>query len=142
MPPTAPGRRWTSGSVDEFTIMMPRERAFSTVAGLVLGGIAARHNVTLDVLDDLQLALDSVLEHGDEKDGEVTVVLRVNGETIEAAVGPVAASTAAELEQDPGQGLGLRRLLEATVDAVSLSRRDGGAWIELRKGYELAGSES
>jgi hypothetical protein len=127
--------------MDEFTISIPRERPFSTVAGLVLGGIAARHDVTLDVLDDLQLALDSVLEHGDE-DGEVTVVLRVNGATIAAAVGPIAASTAAELQRDTDDALGLRRLLEATVDAVSVSERDGESWIELRKGYDLAGSQT
>jgi hypothetical protein len=128
--------------MDEITITIPRERPFSTVAGLVLGGIAARHEVTLDVLDDLQIALDSVLEHGDEDDGHVTVILRVNGAAIEAAVGPVAAATAAELTAEAGSGLGLRRLLEATVDTVSLSERDGGAWIELRKGHELAGSET
>jgi hypothetical protein len=128
--------------MDEFTIIIPRERPFPVVAGLVLGGIAARHEVTLDVLDDLQLALDSVLEQGDEEDGDVTVVLRVNGATIEASVGPVAAATAAELEREAGTGIGLRRLLEATVDSVAVNRRDGGAWIELRKGYELAGSQT
>lgn len=127
--------------MDEFRISIPRERPFSTVAGLVLGGIAARHDVTLEVLDDLQLALDSVLEHGEE-DGEVTIVLRVSDATIEAALGPVTQETAAELGREPGQGLGLRRLLEATVDDVTLTERDGDSWIELRKDYALAGSES
>jgi hypothetical protein len=28
------------------------------------------------------------------------------------------------------------------VDSVTLAERDGGPWVELRKGYELAGSES
>jgi hypothetical protein len=52
--------------MDEFTISIPRERPFATVAGLVVGGIAARHEMTLDVLDDLQLALDGVLERTDD----------------------------------------------------------------------------
>ena len=39
-------------------------------------------------------------------------------------------------------GLGLRRLLEMTMDSVTLNERDGGAWVDLRKGYALAGSES
>ena len=52
--------------MDEFTITIPRERPFATVAGLVVGGIAARHDVTLDVLDDLQLALDGLLERTDD----------------------------------------------------------------------------
>ncbi len=127
--------------MDEIVIDIPRERPFSAVADLVLGGLAARHEVTLDVLDDLQLALASLLDHGEEDEGEITVVLRVAGDAIEASVGPVGDRTAAELEAEAGQGLGLRRLLEAVVDEFSVSLRDGGAWVDLRKGYALAGAE-
>ena len=128
--------------MDEFTIHIPRERPFSAVADLVVGGIAARHDVTLDVLDDLQLALDALLEHDDADDGEVGIVLRVADDTIEASVGPLAPTTAAALEEEAGDGVGLRRLLETTMDSVTLSERDGGAWVELRKGYALAGTET
>ena len=128
--------------MDEFTISIPRERPFATVAGLVIGGIVARHEVTLDVFDDLQLALDGVLERSDEDDGQVTIQVRIENGTIATVIGPVTESTAAELQQEAGESLGLRRLLETVVDSVTLSERDGGSWIELRKGYELAGSES
>jgi hypothetical protein len=129
--------------MDQFTISIPRERPFATVVGLVVGGIAARHEVTLDVLDDLQLALDGVLERtDDDHESQLTIELRVEGGTIAALIGPVTESTAAELEEEAGDSLGLRRLLETVVDSVRLSERDGGPWIELRKGYELAGSES
>jgi anti-sigma regulatory factor (Ser/Thr protein kinase) len=128
--------------MDEFTIQIPRERPFSAVADLVVGGIAARHDVTLDVLDDLQLALDSLLEHDDADDGEVGIVLRVADDTIEAAVGPLAPTTASVLEEEAGDGVGLRRLLETTMDSVTLSERDGGPWVELRKTCTLAGRES
>ena len=124
----------------EFTIHMPRERPFSIVADLVVGGIAARHDVTLDVLDDLQLALESVLDH-DEADGsEIGIVLRVDGNTIEAAVGPLTTATAAALQVEAGAGLGIRRLLDTTMDSVVVSERDGGSWVELRKGFALAGT--
>jgi len=126
--------------MDEFTIRIPRERPFSVVADLFVGGIAARHDVTLDVLDDLQLALDSLLEHDDADEGEVSIVLRVAGDTIEATVGPLARTTAAALEEEASQGLDLRRLLEATMDTVTVSQRDGGSWVELRKVYALAGT--
>ena len=129
--------------MDEFTISIPRERPFATVVGLVVGGIAARHEVTLDVLDDLQLALDGVLERtDDDHEGQLTIELRFEGGTIAAFIGPVTESTAAELEEETGDSLGLRRLLETVVDSVRISERDGGPWIELRKGYELAGTES
>ena len=128
--------------MDEFTISIPRERPFATVAGLVIGGIVARHDVTLDVLNDLQLALDGVLERSDEDEGQVTIEIRVDNGTIATLIGPVTESTAAELEQEAGDSLGLRRLLETVVDSVTLSERESGSWIELRKGYELAGRES
>jgi hypothetical protein len=128
--------------MDEFTISIPRERPFATVAGLVVGGIAARHDVTLDVLDDLQLALDGLLERTDDDEGQVTIEVRVDGGTIATSIGPVTASTAAELEQEAGDSLGLRRLLEAVVDSVTLAERDGGSWVELRKGYALAATET
>ena len=129
--------------MDEFTISIPREQPFAGVVGLVVGGIAARHEVTLDVLDDLQLALDGVLERtDDDHESQLTIELRVEGGTIGALIGPVTASTAAELEEDAGASLGLRRLLETVVDSATISERDSGPWIELRKGYQLAGSES
>jgi hypothetical protein len=128
--------------MDEFTISIPRERPFAAVAGLVVAGIAARRDVTLDVLDDLQLALDGVLERSDDDEGQVTIEVRVEDGTIETVIGPVTDSTAAELERETDDSLGLRRLLETVVDSVTLSERDGGSWVELRKGYELAGSES
>ena len=129
--------------MDEFTITIPRERPFATVVGLVVGGIAARHEVTLDVLDDLQLALDGILERtDDDHEGRLTIELRVEGGTIAAFIGPVTASTAAELEEEAGDAIGLRRLLETVVDNVTVAEREGGPWVELRKGYELAGSES
>jgi hypothetical protein len=130
--------------MDEFTISIPRERPFGTVAELVVGGIAARHDITLDVLDDLQLALDALLDHGDTDADErdISILLCVEEGTIEVVVGPLPAATASDLEQDAGDGIGLKRLLEAVVDSVALSERDSGSWVELRKGYELAESES
>jgi hypothetical protein len=123
--------------MDEIRITIPAERSFGAVAGLVLGGLAARHEITLDVLDDLQLALDGLIAR-EEDDAEVTIALRVSPDAVEASVGPFGAETVAELEHEAGVGLGLRRLLDTLVDAVSVEERDGESWIELRKSYELA----
>jgi hypothetical protein len=126
--------------MDEFVVTIPREPSFSAVADFVVGGIAARHEFTLDVLDDLQLALDALLDHDDDG-GEITVELGVGDGAVSMRVGPVTDETVAEIERDAGSTLGLRRLLATTVDEVSLSRRGGGVWVELRKGYALAGAE-
>jgi hypothetical protein len=124
--------------MDEISVTLPGDRAFGAVAGLVLGGVAARHDLTIDVLDDLQLALESLLERNPEE-GEVTIVLRVGTTVVDAAVGPFERHVLAELEEDAGEELDLRRLLDTVVDDVSLSDRDGGCWVELRKSFELAG---
>ena len=124
---------------DTVEITIPRERDFSIVAELVVGGVAARHDVTLDVLDDIQLALGSLLEHDDSGDGEISVRLRVGDEAIDVSVGPVGERTITELEGDAGDVLGLRRLLDTTVEDVSLSSRDGGTWVDLRKAFAVQG---
>jgi hypothetical protein len=124
---------------DIVEITIPRERDFSIVAGLVVGGIAARRDVTLEVLDDLQLALGSLLEHDEDDQGELTVLLRVSDHAIDVSVGPLGDRTVSELEAERGESIGLRRLLDATVGDVSLSERDGGIWAELRKGFTVAG---
>jgi hypothetical protein len=128
--------------MEEFTISLPRERSFGTVAELVVGGIAARHDVTLDVLDDLQLALDALLDHGDTDEGEVSIVLRVEDSTIELLLGPLPAAAASDLDSEAGAGIGLKRVLEATVDSVGVTERDGCSWVELRKAYERAETAS
>jgi hypothetical protein len=128
--------------VDEFTISIPRERPFGAVAGLVVGGIAARHEVTLDVLDDLQLALDALLDAVGSDPGHVTIVLRVESGAIGLSVGPLPTDTAGSLEQDAGAGIDLKRLLETVVDDVVVASRDGGSWVELQKAYVQAESAS
>jgi hypothetical protein len=126
--------------VDEFTITIPREREFGTVAGLVVGGVAARHELTLDVLDDVQLALDALLDRLGTDSGDVTIVLQLEGGSIGITVGPLPADVTSALDADAGAGIDLKRLLGAVVDEVGVASRDGGSWVELRKSYVLAGS--
>ena len=120
--------------MDEVTLTIPRERAFNGVAHLVVAGLAARLDVTIEHLEDLQLALAGVLERAGTE-GDVTVELRMIGDTIEAAVGPFARGQLdAELRLDDSAGtVGLGRVLDTVVDDVRLGERDGSEWLELRK---------
>lgn len=119
---------------DEITLTVPRERQFYAVAHLVLGGLAGRLNLTLESLEDLQVALAGLLERADT--GEVTVRMRVMERELEAELGPFdGADLRNELERDPGEELGLRRILDAVVDDVRVEARDDGAWVVLRKAF-------
>jgi hypothetical protein len=119
---------------DEITLTMPRERPFFGVARLVLGGLAARLDLTVEHLEDVELALDGLL---DRREGgtEVTVALGVDGQELQARVGPFSSELRSELEGEPDGSLSLRRLLDAVVDRYELAERDGGTWVELRKRF-------
>src|ERR1044072_4198844 len=109
------------GPQETVEITVPRERDFSIVAELVVGGIAARHDVTREALDDLQLALASLLGHDEADDGEVRGRLRVGAATPGVSVGPLGERGVTALEWDAGETLGLRRLLDPTVDDATVS---------------------
>ena len=118
---------------DEITLTIPREEPFHEVAHLVLGGVAARLNLTFEHLDDLETALDAVLERASD-DGEVTVRLQLTDGAIVTRVGPFAADRLrAELERDSADDVTLRRVLDTVVDGYEL---DGEGWLELRKDVE------
>jgi hypothetical protein len=115
---------------DEIILTIPGEQSFREVAHLVLGGVAARLDLTFEGIDDLETALDAVLERS-SADGEVTVRLRIDDGSIRAAVGPLAVDRLrAELERDPGEAVTLRRILDTVVDRYEL---DQDGWLELSK---------
>jgi len=118
---------------DEITLTIPREEPFHEVAHLVLGGVAARLNLTFEHIDDLETALDAVLERASD-DGEVTVRLQLTDGAIVTRVGPFAADQLrAELERDSADDVTLRRVLDTVVDGYEL---DGEGWLELTKAVE------
>ena len=120
---------------DEITLTIPREREFLSVAHLVLGGVGVRLNLTFEILEDLQLALDAILER-DEEPGDVTIALRVGVNTIEAEVGPLLDGVRSELARESGAEVGLRRILDTLVDSVEVQSRGGAAWVKLLKTVE------
>jgi hypothetical protein len=97
--------------------------------------MGTRVRLTVDGLDDLHVALDTLLEQV-PRAGDVTVTLRVRGEALETELGPFdRAALEAELADD--RGIGLRRILDTVVDGVQVRDDDGHAWVVLQK--RLAG---
>lgn len=117
---------------DVVTLQLPDGRDFRAVAHLVLGGFATRLELTYDVLDDIQTALDELLERRNGV-GDVTLSLRVHEGAVHATVGPFTDEVVDELRNERERGLGLRRVLETVVDGVAVEERDGGHWVELTK---------
>jgi anti-sigma regulatory factor (Ser/Thr protein kinase) len=117
---------------DRIWLTVPRDRPYRGVAHLVLGGLALRQNCTLEALEDLQVALDEVLGRGRGR-GAVTLELTVFDDSLEARVGPFEGSVRADLEPRGEHELGLRRVLDSTVDEVDVETRDDGDWVRFRK---------
>jgi hypothetical protein len=117
---------------DEITLTMPRDRALYSVAHLVLGGLGIRLNLTIEHLEDVQLAVDAVLERVRAVE-YVTIRVSVGEGALETLIGPMRDGVRAELEATEGEDVGLRRILDALVDEVELTETDGEDWVKLTK---------
>ena len=128
-------------------LRIPNERPFHGVARLVVGGLAARHNLSYEALEDLQLALVTVLE-GDAYStaAEIRVELEVSDEAIAMAIGPLnGEAVRADLEQSSDGDLGLGRLLGTLVEDAGVEAREDGDWLRLSKrvrGIKPAGTSA
>jgi hypothetical protein len=123
-------------NADAITLSIPPEEPFHGVARLVVGGLAARLDLSYEHLEDLQLALASVLETGDYLDEKsVTVRLLVGSDSVGMLIGPVNPRLREDLESgaDSEGGLPLRHLLATLVDEVDLEGANGPEWLRLEK---------
>jgi hypothetical protein len=121
---------------DEITLTLPRAPEFQRVAHLVLGGLAVRLNLTIENLEDLQLALDAVLDRMEEHAEDVTVQMSLRDGELETRIGPLTPALLNEIERDAdGEELSVRRVLDSTVDDVHVD----GEWVRLTKKVGASG---
>lgn len=127
---------------DTVALSFPRDSRYYAVARLVVGGMAAPLEMSYDALDDLQLAISSLLDHedlaldGGGEGGDVQLRLEVDEHQLVAALGSFASGSldrAFERSAQQGGEMGLRRLLDTIVDEVSVSDDADGEWITLTK---------
>jgi hypothetical protein len=116
---------------DEIQLTLPAQEDFRHVAHLVVGGIAARRELTYEDLEDLQVAFDAVLGCREDED-DVVLSLRMDDHHLFASIGPFTPDALALLDQDNG-GLPLRRVLDTVCDDVEVNARDGGSWVDFSK---------
>jgi len=120
---------------DAIKLKIPHQPPYHGVALLVVGGLAARLDVSYEQLEDLQLALESVLENGGyARTSEVTVELDVQDHGLAMIVGPLDGSVLkSDLEDQRDDRLSLGRLLGTLVEDVSVESREDGDWLRLQK---------
>ena len=110
---------------DEITLTIPSEREARRVAHLVLGGLAVRLDLTIENLEDLELAFDAILGRLDPAAvDEITVRLRLMDGSLEVVIGPLPDRVLDEIDREADDELGLRRVLDGTVDDVHVDGDD------------------
>ncbi len=122
----------------DIKLRIPHEKPYHGIARLVVGGLAARLDLSYEHLDDLQLALGTVLENdGYAMQSEVTVELSVREDGFGMVIGPLETpEIRADLERN-GDAVGLNRLLSTVVERVELEQRPDGGWLHLEKRIQL-----
>jgi hypothetical protein len=116
---------------DEVTLVIPADEDFLPIVHLVVGGLAVRLDLTMDTLEDLQVALDALLARRDDV-GDMHVRIGFDDEVVRATVGPLPLQVRDDLERD-ADGIGLRRVLETVCDTFEIEERGGEGWVELSK---------
>jgi len=107
---------------DTISITIPTDGRFKQVSSLVLGGVGTRLDLPYERMDDLQLAVLSLLESvvGDE----ATIEVEAEEDGVAVNVGPLRPGST--------QDAALERVVTPLVDAVEPLRRDNGEWLTLR----------
>jgi anti-sigma regulatory factor (Ser/Thr protein kinase) len=125
---------------DTVALSFPRDSRYYAVARLVVGGMAAPLQMSYDALDDLQLAISSLLDHEDLATSgsadEVQLRLEVDESQLVASIGTFRSGSldrAFERSAPAGGDLGLRRLLDTIVDEVGVQLDGESEWVTLTK---------
>ena len=110
--------------MDTILVTIPAERRYLGVVNLVLGGLGSRLDLSFERVDDLQLAVDSVLAQGDPTvSGTLTVEVDVEPERLVVRAGPLVDGGATDD--------GLKRVLGTLVSSAWPLDRDGREWIQV-----------
>jgi len=119
--------------MDEIRLTLPRERRFYGAARLVVGGLAARLDLSYETLDDLQLAAEAVLMGElDAPDSDINVELGIGEGAVTIVIGPLGAPATIQ-GVTGGAGLDLHGLLGVLVDTFQVVERGSERWLALEK---------
>jgi hypothetical protein len=115
---------------ERIVLTIPTDRRFRGIATLVLGGVGSRLNLPYERMDDLQLALLSVLDAAGES--EVSIEVGAEDRRVSVSVGPLAAGSV--------QDEGLARVLSKLVDGVEPGSRASAEWLTLTVARDASAS--
>ena len=111
--------------VDSVTLSVPTGRAFRHALRLLVAGLGSSSQLSYEELDELQLAVESLLAHRVVAADSLRVEADLDESSLSLALGPFLSA------DDPGG----RRVFEQLVRRARVVRReDGSEWVELGAG--------
>ena len=130
-----------AASGDTVTLRVPRERAYLSLLHMVLGGIATRQEVSFDDLDDVQLAVDSIVTEDDGHQPDLTMTVTMGDDILTIRLAPLSNPDLHEtlrLGEVPvgaeGRCLDVCLMLRSLVDHYEMQDLAGGTFaVEMRK---------
>lgn len=119
---------------DTVTLRVPRQDGFMRTVRMVLGGIATRKDLSFDALDDLLLAVETLLAEDSDVD-DLSVSVTVSEAAVEVRLEPLSGPdlyatlrSGRVPEGAEGRCLDVCLLLESLVDAYRIEGEAGGQY--------------
>jgi hypothetical protein len=94
------------------------------VARLVAAGVATRLDLAYEAVDDLQMAIETVLRSAFDAEDDATIGLVSDGGSLSVSIGPVGPGMLQRRlhEHDVPEGITLEKVLGHLVDSVTMAR--------------------
>ncbi|MBU2602147.1 MAG: hypothetical protein KKA32_08265 [Actinobacteria bacterium] len=130
-----------STASDTVSLTIPRAQEYLPLFNMLLGGIATRRVLSLEALDDLQLAVDNVILEDRGTTGDLSLAVTLLEEALEIVISPLSDpdlhSTLIEgsvSTEAADRCLDVCLLLSPLVDRYVVHDLDSGTFaLELRK---------
>jgi hypothetical protein len=126
---------------DTVTLSIPQEAEYLSLFGMILGGIALRRDLSLETLDDLQLAVDSVLAEEEVFSGQISMSVELSEQALDIRLEPLTKKDLRETlllgAVPPGSEdrcIDVCLILRSLVDGFTVTDLGQGAYaVTLRK---------
>ena len=76
-------------ATDTVTLTIPQDVEYHSLFSMMLGGIALRRDLSIETLDDLQLAVDSILAEEENLSGQVSMSVDLYEHGLDIRLGPL-----------------------------------------------------
>jgi hypothetical protein len=111
--------------MDHISLRVPADPAFHGTLRLVVGGVGSRLRLPYEQVNELQLAVETLVTNRAAAGAELVLEMELDGAAAALLVGPFA----------PAADAGGQRVLERLVrTARVVDREDGCEWVELEVG--------